>query len=476
MRRWRWLVWMALLLLGLVAAVGAVEAQGGNRVVVAPIREVINPPLAEFVVRVIDRAESSGATAVVFEMDTPGGLDASMRQINQRILNSRVPVVVYVAPPGARAGSAGVYITYAAHVAAMAPNTNIGSATPVALGEGGEQQMSDEMRAKVQNDAAAYLRGLASQRGRNAEWAEKAVRQGANVTAREAVDLKVIDLVAPDLQTLLREIDGRRVQTAAGEVQLATAEAQVERVDMNPVEALLHLISNPTIAYILLSLGSLGLFLELSSPGAILPGVVGGICMLLAFYALGTLPVNYAGLALLLFGLLLFVADLFAPSHGILTTGGAIAFILGSFLLFNVPEAAPFLRISLAVILAVSLTLVGFLVFVLGAIIRSRRRKVVTGREGLIGRAGYARTPLDPSGMVWVDGELWGATSEDGEVTPGQAIEVVRIQGLHLFVRPTPVRAPLGEEWLEASGDGSGAKSQVGPVQRKSERRSVSSG
>lgn len=457
--RFRLLLWSMLLGLGLLGAALA-GAQGSGQVLVAPLRDTVNPPLAQFIDRVIDQAEASRAAAVVLEMDTPGGLDSAMREINQRILASSVPVVVYVSPAGARAGSAGVYIAMAAHVAAMAPNTNIGSATPVAMGEGGEQRMSDEMRAKVQNDAAAYIRSLAQQRGRNAEWAERAVREGANVTAREAVELKVVDLLASSLDALLREIDGRVVSTARGEVKLATAEAPIERVEMNAVEALLHLISNPTIAYILLSLGSLGLFMELSNPGAILPGVVGGICLLLAFYALGTLPVNYAGLGLLLFGLLLFIADIFATSHGILTVGGTIAFVLGSLLLFNVPEAAPFFNLSLTVIGGVTLTLVAFMLFVVGAVVRSRGFRVVTGREGLVGQVGHAKTRLDPQGMVLVQGELWQATSAGGPIEAGQAVEVLGVEGLRLTVRPK--EAP---PFLPGASSGPSAGGASPPVQ-----------
>lgn len=440
--------WVTLIVVGLLSAPGA-AAEPPRRVLVAPIQDAINPPLAEFVIRVIDRAESEGATAVVLEMDTPGGLDSSMRDINRRILASRVPVVVFVAPPGARAASAGVYIAYAAHVSAMAPNTNIGSATPVALGQGGEQQMSDEMKAKVQNDAVAYIRGLAEQRGRSADWAEKAVREGANVTARQAAEMKVVDLVAPSLSALLAEIDGRQVQTGQGEVRLATAGAAVERVDMNPVESLLHLISNPSIAYILLSLGSLAIFLELSNPGSVLPGVVGGICLLLAFYALGSLPVNYAGLGLILFAFLLFLADVFAATHGILTTGGVIAFVLGSLLLFNLPDAGPFFSLSLSVIAAVTLTLAAFFVFIVGALVRARQWKVKTGREGLVGQLGYARTQLEPEGMVFVDGELWRGVSMDGSVAVAGSVEVVKVHGLSLFVRPSAVAVPAAKEWLE---------------------------
>jgi membrane-bound serine protease (ClpP class) len=248
----------------------------------------------------------------------------------------------------------------------MAPNTNIGSATPVAMGEGGEQQMSPEMRAKVTNDAAAYIRSLAEQRGRNADWAETAVREGANVTSQEARNLGVIDVIATDVNDLVRQVDGRTVTTVAGPLTLPTANATIERVEMGPVDAFLHAISDPTIAYILLSLGTMGLFFELSNPGSIFPGTIGGICLLLGFYALGTLPVNYAGLLLMAFAFLLFVVDVFSPTHGVLTVGGLVAFLLGSLMLFNVPEAAPWIHLSLWTILGVTGLMGGFFLIVAG--------------------------------------------------------------------------------------------------------------
>jgi membrane-bound serine protease (ClpP class) len=426
---------------GIVAAPFAPAAQaqtaaGTGAVSVIRARGVVNPTLAHFVVRSIDQAELDRARAVVLELDTPGGLDSSMRQIIQRVLASSVPVVVYVSPPGGRAGSAGVYIAYAAHVAAMAPNTNIGSATPVAMGEDGEKQMSPEMRAKVTNDAAAYIRSLAEQRGRNGEWAEKAVREGANITAQEALALGVVDVVAADVNDLLRQIDGRTVQTTGGPVTLQTDDAPVQRVEMGFVDALLHVISDPTIAYLLLSLGTMGLFFELSNPGSILPGTVGGICLLLGFYALGALPVNYAGLLLMGFALLLFVVDLFAPTHGILTVGGLVAFLLGSLMLFNVPEAAPWLNLSLWTILSVTGLMGVFFLVAARLVARSMRSKPAVGREALIGQVGRARTALGQNGMVWVDGALWEATAEGGPVAAGERIEVVDVDGLRLRVRP----------------------------------------
>lgn len=438
----------AIAVLGALGAIGGLiatpaQAQGGTAGVVdVRARGVVNPTLAHYLGRTIDQAEVDGMAAVVIELDTPGGLDSSMRQIIQRILASRVPVVVYVSPHGARAGSAGVYVTYAAHLSAMAPNTNIGSATPVAMGESGEQQMSPEMRAKVTNDAVAYIRSLAEQRGRNADWGEKAVREGANVTAQEAVRTGVVDVLANDLDDLLRQIDGREVTTVGGPVTLRTAGVPIQRVEMGLVDQFLHAISDPTIAYILLSLGTMGLFFELSNPGSILPGVVGGICLLLGFYALGTLPVNYAGLLLMGFALLLFVVDVFTPTHGVVTIGGLISFVLGSLLLFNVPEAAPWLGLSLWTVAAVTAMMGGFFLVVARLVAKSHALKPAVGREALIGESGRAKTALAPSGMVWVESALWEATAEAGPVAVGDRVVVTAVDGLHLTVRP--VRDAVG--------------------------------
>lgn len=392
--------------------------------------------------RVITRAEETKAAAVVLEMDTPGGLDASMREIIKRILSSSVPVIVYVYPPGGRAGSAGVYITYAAHVAAMAPNTNIGSAHPVALGDqGGEQSMSDEMKEKVTNDAVAFIRSLAESRKRNSDWAERAVRQSINATEQEALREGVVNLVVPDTTSLLEAVDQMQVDTAVGTVSLRTRGAPVERLEMNPVESFLHVIADPTIAFLLISIGSLGIIYEISSPGAILPGVVGGICLLLGFYALGTLPVNFAGLALIAFAFLLFVADVLAPTHGILTVGGIISLVLGAMILFNTPEAEPWLRVSLQAIIAVALAAGGFFIFVVAAAARAHRRRPVTGREALLGSVGQARTRLDPEGMVFVAGELWTARAKDQPIAEGERVLVVGMEGLRLVVTRVEARS-----------------------------------
>src|ERR1700704_5889742 len=426
---------LALLLLNPVAAAvvfsTAAAQSDGPEVVVGEIKGIINQVMAVYVDRDNSDAEKTKASAVVFYMDTPGGLSDAMRDINLRILASKVPVIVYVAPDGARAGSAGVYISYAAHLVAMAPATNIGSATPVAMDtNGGEAQMSPEMKNKVTNDAVAGIRSLAEQRGRDPDFAERAVREGANLQASEALKANVVNYIASDLADVLRQANGARVHVATGEVTLNTAAAPIRRADMSALESFLLTITNPTIAYILLSMGSLGLLLELYNPGSIFPGVIGGICLLLAFYALGTLPLNFAGLALIGFGLLLFGLEPFLTSHGILAAGGATSFVAGSVLLINAPEA-PFLQVSLAAIAGVTAVLVGFFLVVVTAVLSSRRRKVVTGREGLLGATGVVRRELVPgsNGIVLVQGELWQAVAPDGRLAVDERVIVQAIDG-----------------------------------------------
>src|SRR6266851_4140238 len=383
---------LTVVLLNLVATAFVFSAAAAqvdrSEVVVGEIKGIINPVMSGYVDRVISDAEKTNASAVVFYMDTPGGLSEAMRDINLRILASKVPIIIYVAPDGARAGSAGVYISYAAQLVAMAPATNIGSATPVAMDtNGGEAQMSPEMKNKVTNDAVAGIRSLAEQRGRDPDFAERAVREGANLQASEALKANVVNYVAPDLPNLL-------------------------------------------------SMGSLGLLLELYNPGSIFPGVIGGICLLLAFYALGTLPLNFAGLALIGFGLLLFGLEPFLTAHGILAAGGAISFAFGSALLINASDA-PFLQVSITAIVAVTALLLGFFLFLVAAVLRGRRRRVVTGREGLFGAVGTVRRELEPgkTGIVLVQGELWQAVAPDGRVGVGEKVVVQQIDGLLLTVR-----------------------------------------
>jgi membrane-bound serine protease (ClpP class) len=437
--------------IGLALAVSGAAAQSRSEVLVGKIDGIINPAMTSYVDRVITDAEKSDAQAVVFYMDTPGGLSDAMRDIDLRIERSTVPVIVYVGPNGARAGSAGVDIAYASQLVGMAPATNIGSATPIVEdNKGGEAQMSPEMRAKVTNDAVAGIRALADQRGRNADWAEQAVRQGANLQASDALQQHVVDYIAPDLSDLLRQVDGASVQVADGETTtLHTAGAQTRSADMSALESFLLTITNPTIAYILLSMGSLGLLLELYNPGSIFPGVVGGICLLMAFYALGTLPVSFAGLALIALGVGLFALEPFLTSHGILAAGGTIAFVFGSMLLINAQGEAA-LQVSPLAIGGVTAVFVAFFGVLVTTIIRSRRRRAVTGQESLIGALGSVRRDIEPDrqGIVLVQGELWKAVTSEGRLSQDERIVVQSVDGLVLTVRretgrvPAPPRPP----------------------------------
>ncbi len=396
-------------------------------VLVIQVEGVIGPSSADYITSAIKQADRELAQALVIELDTPGGLDLSMRSIIKEMLAAERPIVVYVSPSGARAASAGAFITLAAHVAAMAPGTNIGAAHPVNMGG----QMDKEMNKKVTNDAAAYIRTIAVKRGRNVEWAEDAVRKSVSATEKEALKLKVIDLVAENLDDLLATLDGRTLTTARGKVVLHTQGVEVKRIDMGLRDKVLKVISDPTIAYILLMLGLAGLYFELSTPGAILPGILGGICLILAFYAFQTLPINYAGLLLILLAIILFIAEVKVASHGLLAAGGIAAMILGSMMLIK--RSVPFLRISMTAILLTTGATAAFFVFIVTMALKAQRRKTTTGVEGLIGQIGTARTPLRPEGRIFVGGELWSARCEEG-AEPGEKVRVRAVSGLMLDV------------------------------------------
>jgi len=383
----------------------------------------------------LERARAEHAQALVVELNTPGGLERSMRSMVQSILSSEIPVIVYVAPTGARAASAGVFITMAGHVAAMAPATNIGAAHPVAVGG----QMDKEMVKKVESDAAAFARTIATERGRNVEWAEKAVRSSVSATEREAVKLKVVDFIADSVPDLLAKADGRAVKTSKGMVTLHTRDAAVKRIEVGFRDRFLALISDPNVAYILMMVGMLGIFFELSTPGAILPGVIGGISLILAFFAFQSLPVNWAGLLLILFGLVLLVVEIKVTSHGILTIGGIVAMLLGSLMLYDVPESG--LRISWFVLLPTVGATAGVVMFAVGAGLRALHRPLTMGAAGMVGQTGVVKTALDPEGQVLVGGELWGAVTRDGPVPPGEHVEIVSVDGLTLTVTRTARRA-----------------------------------
>ncbi len=421
-----------ILALSVFLVLSAPPAWAVSPVSLVQIDGVISPVTLRIISGALDRAEADGSQALIIQLDTPGGLERSMRSIVQRLLNAGIPVVVYVAPTGARAASAGVFITMAAHIAAMAPATNIGAAHPVALGGG---QIDKETAKKIENDAAAFARTIATERGRNVEWAEKAVRASVSATEREAVRLKVVDLIAENASDLLTKIDGRTVKTHKATVRLRTADAPVKKVDIGWRDRFLAVITDPNIAYILMMLGMLGLFFELSSPGVVLPGVIGGICLLLAFFAFQSLPINYAGLLLILFGIALLLAEIKVMSHGVLTIGGAIAMILGSMMLFDAPEVG--LKISWWVIVPTVATTTGIFAFAVGAGVRALYRKPTTGYAGMVGQVGLARSALAPTGEVFVQGELWRAVAEGESVGPGERVTIVGAEGLTLKVRKT---------------------------------------
>ena len=413
--------------LALVVLLAAVPARAAD-VATMTIDGVISPVTVRLVDTAIDRAQARGAGVLVILLDTPGGLERSMRVICQRLLNAPIPVVVYVAPTGARAASAGVFITMAAHVAAMAPATNIGAAHPVAVSGGGDK----EMMKKVANDAAAFARSIATERGRNADWAEKAVRDSVSITERDAVQLKVVDLVADSLPDLLAKIDGRVIRTPRGPVTLATRGASVHAVEINWRDRFLNVITDPNVAYVLMMLGMLGLFFELSNPGVILPGIVGGISIILAFYAFQSLPINYAGLLLILFGIVLLIAEIKIVSYGVLAIGGIISMALGSLMLYDAAELG--FRISWGVILpTVGVTAAVFLgVVAIG--VRALGRRPMLGAAGLVGETGIVRETLAPDGQVAIHGELWRAVAVEPPIEAGTRVKVVGVEGLTLKV------------------------------------------
>jgi len=395
---------------------------------VITVSSAITPPVAEYMIRSIDEAARTGANGIVILMDTPGGLDLAMRDIIKAILNARVPVIVYVYPSGARAASAGAIITIAANVAAMAPGTNIGAAHPVGIGLG---KMDETMVKKVENDAAAYARGIALKRGHNVEWIERAVRKSESITAEEALRLRVIDYLAPDVKSLLEAMEGHPVTLETGKVRLQTKGAVVNEKKMGLRERILITISDPNIAYLLMLVGLAGLYFEFAHPGAILPGVVGGISLILAFFALQTLPVNYAGVLLIILAVILFIAEIKVVSHGVLTIGGIISLILGSLILYESPD--PALRVSFSVMIPAITVISLFFVGVITLALKAQLRKPVTGGEGMIGKTGVTVTAVHREGKVLIDGEYWNAMSER-MIEDGKTIKVLGLKGLSLMI------------------------------------------
>ena len=402
-------------------------------VAVVPVEGAIGPATADFVHRAIERAAHDGTELIVLRIDTPGGLDSSMREIIKAILASPVPVASYVAPSGARAASAGTFILYASHIAAMAPGTNLGAASPVSIMGGGGSEKDgkkgeDTMTKKVTNDAVAYIRGFAQMRHRNVDWAEKAVREAVSLPAEEALKLKVIDYVAADVPALLKQLDGKTVDKKV----LNVADAAIHEVQSDWRTEFLAVVTNPSVAYLLILLGAYGLLFEFMNPGLVMPGVVGVIALLIAAYALHLLPVNYAGLALMLLGIGFMVSEAFFPAYGSLGIGGLIAFVVGSIMLIE-EKNLPGFEIPYTLIGGVAAASAGFLIFVLGMLMRSRRRPVVSGREHMIGASGEALEDFEHEGWARVRGESWRVRAS-GSVRRGERLRVTSMQGLVLNV------------------------------------------
>lgn len=427
---------LTLLALFLLASLPAMAQPDERPVIVIEVQGVINPLTARYLDRTLRLAGQQAAGVVVLVLDTPGGLESSMREMVQALLESSLPTVVYVAPRGARATSAGMFITLAANVAAMAPATHIGAAHPVPLGS--EVEISEEMEEKMTSDAAALVRSVATARGRNAEWAERAVRENLSVTADEALEQGIIDLVANDLDDLLRQLDGRSVTMAWGTVVLRTEGMPVEHHPMNLIERFMHIITDPNIAYLLLSIGTLCLMAELSDPGLSVPGIASVVCFILAFMALGSLPVNWAGVALLALAVVFFAIGLLTETEAIVTVAGLVPFILGSLLLFSpftpTSPAAPDLRVSPWLIGTMSLGILAFSFLVLRAIITAKRLPPQSGAERLVGRRGVACTDLMPEGQVRVELEDWSAVAVEEGIRAGEPVQVVGIVGVRLHV------------------------------------------
>ena len=413
------------LLLGLIIPFALEAAPAVN---VITLDGAIGPVTARYVSKQIERAEDDGAVCLIIRIDTPGGLDSSMRSIIQTILASRVPIVVYVSPAGGRCASAGVFIAMSADIVAMTPGTSIGAAHPVTIGE---TQVDEDTMEKIVNDSATYIKGLATQTGRNEEWAERAVRESATATAEEALELGVIELIAATTEDLMEMLDGHEVAETRGGV-IETAGAETREIEMGGRYRLLDILSNPNVAYMLLILGFYGIFFELSNPGSIFPGVVGAIFLILAFFSFQMLPINYAGVLLILLGIVLFIAEIKITSAGMLTVGGTVSMFLGSLMLIESP--APFLRISYKVIIPAVLTTALFFIFAVGAGIRAQRRKATTGSEGLIGERGFATTDIEGTGQAFIHGELWTVTADE-RIARAEDVEVISIAGLRPHVR-----------------------------------------
>jgi membrane-bound serine protease (ClpP class) len=420
-----------ILLLVLLLLISAVAAAGAASRAVYVMRAVgsVNPGLAEFIVDSIRLAERENAEALVIELDTPGGLETSMRQIVQAISNARVPVIVYVYPRGARAASAGVFVTMAANVAAMAPGTNIGAAHPVSIGMG---KVNKTMEKKLVNDMVAAGRSLAMERGRNADWMEKAIRRSVSIPATDAVKLKVVDLMADNLEDLLTKINGRKVEVGGKQVVLHTAGVPIREIPEGLRVRVLKYIADPNIAFILMMIGLAGLYFEFAHPGVVLPGVIGAICLLLAFFAFQTLPINYIGILLIFLAFIFFILEFKITSYGLLSLAGLVSLFLGGMMLFRGGEGG--VDISWSVLIPTVVIVSLFFMVVAGIVFRSHLRRSMTGTAGMVGEKGVAYTPLNPEGQVFVHGEYWQAVSDE-PIAKGEAVEVVQVVDLKLRVR-----------------------------------------
>lgn len=405
---------------------------------IGKIEGIVGPITASYVTRTIQKAEDEKAEVLIFLIDTPGGLDEAMRDIIKEELNASIPIVIYVHPSGARDASAGVFITLAAHIAAMTPGTNIGAAHPVAIGPGGrggdeEQGIDETMKEKMTQDAAAYIRSIAEKKNRNVNWAEDAVRKSVSATAEEALKLGIIDFIAESVDELLEKIDGMEVELVGFTKKLNTKDAVKKEIPMTWREELLKIISNPNIAYILFILGFYGLIFEITHPGAIIPGLLGALFLVLAFFAFQTLPINYTGVGLIILGIAMFVMEVLTPTYGPLTLGGIVAMTLGSLMLLN--TNVPFLQISKSIIIAAVGTTAAFFLFALGAVIKAMKRKPATGKEGLIGEIGTAEGDINSTeGKVFIHGEYWNAESSE-MIKEGEKVEVLEVERLKLKVK-----------------------------------------
>ncbi len=428
---------ISLLVLAAAGLLAPAQAQAASapHVDLIVIDGSINPAVDDFIGESIARAKAGGAQALIIQLDTPGGHLSSTQTIVKKILGAAVPVIVYVAPSGAGAGSAGVFITLAGHIASMAPGTNIGAAHPVA---GGGQEIKGAMGEKIENFAASFAETIAQQRGRNAEWAIQAVRKSVSITEKEALKKNVIDIVAKDLDDLLKQADGRKVDLDGRPATLAFKDVRIERHEMSLKQKLLNALADPNIVYLLMMAGILGLYMEFSHPGVVFPGVAGGICLLLALTGLQVLPINYAGLALILLGIALLIGEAFAPSFGVLGIGGIISLTLGSFFLFDTESSD--LIVDRSIIFTTVATLGAFVLAVSYLVFRSQKSKPTMGLEGLLGEVGEVRGKLNPAGKIFVHGEYWNAEA-DGEIDVGEKVEVVGYKGMSLKVKRLSGRA-----------------------------------